>query len=233
MSASVAGRAGWLGCGLALVVALAACDGDGTDTTSSANVAGSGGAGGVASGGTGGLPTGGGGAGGGTPDPVGVCEVYCAHAVDCAGEDPACLGDCVLEASYATQLGDVCSAGFESVLSCASLLSCDELAEHLSSSGATGACSDVTAAYLGLAACAPPAVCDDACAVLLACDPMLTETACRFACAIDIRTGEMTVSGACGELQKAYFACVAGATCSALDDGSACAPERDAIADCL
>ncbi len=216
---------------------IAACDDGGTSgsggatpTTSSTGGSSAGGQGGAG----GGTFTGGtGGDTGIRPDPTGACGAYCAQVTTCLGRASACAADCNIEAVYDSQLGDTCALAFQSVLECVTALTCDEVTLDARSGGAQGSCAEAHAAYAGLAECAPPVVCDGACAVLQGCDPLLGSATCRFGCAIDIRNGQSTVSGECGDLQMDYFQCVSGATCETLADGSACVAEKAAIENCL
>ncbi|MBK8257249.1 MAG: hypothetical protein IPK82_31815 [Polyangiaceae bacterium] len=226
--------------GLLLCLPLG-CDGDGETTGNSTSASGGSGGGSSTSTAVGGAPSGGsGGAGGATttgPNPVTLiaekCDAFCSQVAACGGEKAACEEGCLAEGEYSSLVGLTCTPAFIGVLECATALSCGALDVHLMSAGMEGECTQEVASYLSEPACSPPAVCDDACAVLVGCDVSLTLNVCRFDCGAHIQLGALTASGACEGYQTDYYTCVAGAACSSLADGSACAAEKEAIADCL
>jgi len=115
------------------------------------------------------------------------------------------------------------------VLTCASGLTCADLAQHVASSGAAGPCQAQQAAYAGAPACALPAICSAACARRDTCAAPDGGRPCVVRCAYNLNLAAASISEFCTSALTAFYTCATAADCAALTAGTACAMEEDVL----
>lgn len=159
-----------------------------------------------------------------------VCDMFCGHITECAGQaDPMCLTDCAEYYGIFHGIGPICGAAIDEYLQCGAGLSCLEFGAFLN--GDSTSCDDALAKVDGdPPACineeATPAFCTAFCDKADMCK--VAEPTCLDECKQGYLFGN-AMDPACGSAVDAYYSCLGALTCQQLMNPVTCLDEATEV----